>query len=828
MNDLSMPFAALFLLKASVLLALVVAILEITRRRLEPRWRVGLARASLITLPIIFIGALFAPQIRLPLLAPSSISTETTGEALVSPLPDSNQSPSLETLHSSELDTRKLHSAEPLPVWPIGLGFLWGAIALHLLGRDGRSLRQCFRTSAASIPADSELQEKWEAACRSLGIRRFPKVRLSADTRSPRLLPGRPGVILLPLSIASRKEPAEESITLIFHHEAAHLRHGDRFWLLAARGVRSVFWWHPLVWWLVALHHHACEEAADAAAARAMRDGSSSYRKTLARLATQLAPANSPVPALFRKPGILDRLRSVDENASKRPPSGRCRFLLAAAMLGVGGLLGNVSLEQAISQENSDETNASVSRPRGLTPQEREQVRTADEFAVKAAELAGQESFNEAAEYYRRSLQLLPELPHTESRRRQYQEKAWALADRVSSSKDELLNAIETQWEKPAPSRPEMDPALSRVVIPEVDFRETPLVDTIAFLQETVAEQLQDGPEGSVKRVSISLAGDLSSDTPITLRLTNVPLAEALRYTASLGQAEVQVVAGDKLRLTKIVKPEGSLYVNVYRIPVYVFNRLSGDSKTGKSMVEALGISLEEPGSSAIYNEEKERLILRHRREAIEKFEEWDARENVAPEPTDAEASPKPEASSTDDPDQVLVRQLQEFRLPEVKITNHPLSSAARRVFDLMERQGARHLAKKFQDLPVSMYLRDEPLASVRQTTPVTAYRALELIAEDVDCRVTIRDGEIRFHPIDTVESQTFAYTLSGEAFRTLRGDAVDAKAMLQNAGFDFAQPGCAAIYEPRRELLLFRHSADTTSRVEKWLDQQAEILLSK
>jgi len=77
---------------------------------------------------------------------------------------------------------------------------------------------------------------------------------------------------------------------------------------------------------------------------------------------------------------------------------------------------------------------------------------------------------------------------------------------------------------------------LQRIILPSLEFHDTPLFEAVDFLRTKSFELDTSEPDASRRGVPILLdLGPLQDSSPaITLRLTDVPLAEALRYTAEL------------------------------------------------------------------------------------------------------------------------------------------------------------------------------------------------------------------------------------------------------------------------------------------------------
>jgi len=87
----------------------------------------------------------------------------------------------------------------------------------------------------------------------------------------------------------------------------------------------------------------------------------------------------------------------------------------------------------------------------------------------------------------------------------------------------------------------ELENKLKSIIIPSIEFADTPLEDALKFLQQKSVE-LDTTTEVAGEK-GFNIVGDLgdSKDTKITLRLANVPVVEAIRYTTSLAQLKYTV-----------------------------------------------------------------------------------------------------------------------------------------------------------------------------------------------------------------------------------------------------------------------------------------------
>lgn len=186
----------------------------------------------------------------------------------------------------------------------------------------------------------------------------------------------------------------------------------------------------------------------------------------------------------------------------------------------------------------------------------------------------------------------------------------------------------------------EINQKLKTLILPNVKFEDVLLEDAVALLEK---ESKRVDPEGKGVKIAIRLPnvsggadlgfGDLSDVEPdpirVTLRLSNVLLVEAIRYTAELARLRFQV-EDDAIVICPGVELVEELFTKVFQVPHGFlagpggvsddpFANLANDPgggtilgprPTARSVLEEAGIPLL-PGSSAIYNPAKSKLIVR-------------------------------------------------------------------------------------------------------------------------------------------------------------------------------------------------------------------------
>lgn len=266
-----------------------------------------------------------------------------------------------------------------------------------------------------------------------------------------------------------------------------------------------------------------------------------------------------------------------------------------------------------------------------------------------------------------------------------------------------MLREVAKGWEAPVPQNLESGPNVSiptdtatmdirrteeklkTITLSSVEFSDTPLKDALIFLQERSVELDINESDPAKKGVNIILdagagmapgagaapaaaapaaGGGLAfetgaapvaaggggiGDTLITLRLSNVPLAEALRYTTSLAQLKYKVEPF-AVKVVPISTPEAEIFTNVYVVPPTFLSTDAGGGGGGgggaaaadpfaepvaagggaapggrrnaKQILESAGITFG-AGASAIYNATTSQLIVRNTQDQMELVEAY-------------------------------------------------------------------------------------------------------------------------------------------------------------------------------------------------------------
>lgn len=270
-------------------------------------------------------------------------------------------------------------------------------------------------------------------------------------------------------------------------------------------------------------------------------------------------------------------------------------------------------------------------------------------------------------------------------------------------TRSRMIRQIAEGWATPVPANLESGPIadiptdsatmdirrteekLKTIVLSSVEFSDTPLKDALDFLQQRSVELDVNEPDPAKKGVNIILdagnslvpgggaaapaapaadgafafegagggggaagGGGGVGDTLITLRLSSVPLAEALRYTTSLAQLKYKVEPF-AVKVVPLSQPVDEMFTNVYVVPPTFLSADAGGAGGGgggaaadpfaepaaaggggaalgrrgaKEILESAGITFG-AGSSAIYNAATSQLIVRNTQDQMELVEAY-------------------------------------------------------------------------------------------------------------------------------------------------------------------------------------------------------------
>ncbi len=223
------------------------------------------------------------------------------------------------------------HQARVLPIGRImSMVYLAGCLifGLQLVGSAIVLRRQL---SVCRPVTDAAVLTVLEKACRQIGLRRPPDLRVTPESISPFIVGTLRPRIILPESIVTEAPGA--ALRHVLAHELAHLVRGDLWtnWLLLA--ARLIHWFNPVAWWTIremqAEREAACDDFALAALGEADR---SQYASTIIELAASLAPSGM-APAMIGLISSTRRLTTRIERLARPAAVTSLRSPIAASLV---------------------------------------------------------------------------------------------------------------------------------------------------------------------------------------------------------------------------------------------------------------------------------------------------------------------------------------------------------------------------------------------------------------------------------------------------------------------------------------------------------------
>jgi bla regulator protein blaR1 len=308
-TGIATSFAATLLVKATLTLALALAVTGLARRSRAAARHVLLVTA--FTVLLVLPAASFVMPARGVMLPPPPAASSAPVTAVVPVL----ASPSPTRLGAQEsVDTFRSQSgvnASAL-LWAI-----WSAGALLCLlpvlagTWQVRALR---RSGSSSARGDALLRTLSAQA----GLRRSIAVRMHESILGPMTYGTLRPVILLPLDT---ERWSDDALTRAMIHELEHVLRGDWLSQYMARIVGALYWFHPLVWIAWRRLGLEAERACDDAVIR--RSDATAYADQLVLLAERLASTSTPpLLAMAACRDLSTRVRAVLDGAQARGRAG--------------------------------------------------------------------------------------------------------------------------------------------------------------------------------------------------------------------------------------------------------------------------------------------------------------------------------------------------------------------------------------------------------------------------------------------------------------------------------------------------------------------------
>src|SRR5688572_513162 len=310
-------FAATLLVKATLTLAMALAVTGLARRSRAAARHVLLvaAFAVLLVLP--------AASFMMPSLGVRLPATPAASSAPVTAVVPVISSPSPTRLAAQESgDTYRSNSGMTASalLWAI-----WGAGALLCLlpVLAGTWHLRALRRSGSSCARGDALLRRLSAEA---GLHRSIAVQVHESIPGPMTYGTLRPVILLPLDAESW---SDDALSRAMIHELEHVRRGDWLSQYMARFVGALYWFHPLVWMAWRRLSLEAERACDDAVLK--RSEATAYAQQLVLLAERLAStATPPLLAMAACRDLSTRVRAVLDGGQAR---GRAGTLPAATAI---------------------------------------------------------------------------------------------------------------------------------------------------------------------------------------------------------------------------------------------------------------------------------------------------------------------------------------------------------------------------------------------------------------------------------------------------------------------------------------------------------------
>lgn len=252
------------------------------------------------------LGLFWAQPLQLAVL-PAPAMTPSVGETVyvqVAALSAQGLATADEGVASSALATT--------PWWALALAALWLAGVLAMAWRTHGEWRRTRALLADATPCDDQaLVRALQLAAEAHGLRRAPRLWMSADIDAPQVVgPLRP-VLLLP---AGGHALQGDALDLALTHELQHLQRNDLQWGLLPALAQHLFFFHPLLRLAVTEYAQAREEAVDAAVVDGRGERRQDYGRLLLQLGVMPRPHLGVASAAPSRQSLKRRLISLQQH----------------------------------------------------------------------------------------------------------------------------------------------------------------------------------------------------------------------------------------------------------------------------------------------------------------------------------------------------------------------------------------------------------------------------------------------------------------------------------------------------------------------------------
>ncbi|MBJ7517270.1 MAG: transmembrane BlaR protein [Stenotrophomonas sp.] len=252
------------------------------------------------------LGLFWAQPLQLAVL-PAPAMTPSVGETLyvqAAALSAQGLATADEGVASSALATT--------PWWALALAALWLAGVLAMAWRTHGEWRRTRALLADATPCDDQaLVRALQLAAEAHGLRRAPRLWMSADIDAPQVVgPLRP-VLLLPVGGHALQGDA---LDLALTHELQHLQRNDLQWGLLPALAQHLFFFHPLMRLAVSEYAQSREEAVDAAVVDGRGERRQDYGRLLLQLGVMPRPHLGVASAAPSRQSLKRRLVSLQQH----------------------------------------------------------------------------------------------------------------------------------------------------------------------------------------------------------------------------------------------------------------------------------------------------------------------------------------------------------------------------------------------------------------------------------------------------------------------------------------------------------------------------------
>lgn len=556
MNTLTLLFDWLLAasLRASALTLAVLALQLVLHRHLSPRWRYAL------WLPVLLV-------LLMPVRPESRWSFENAFLAAIQPETPA-QAATLPTVMPSEpvlLTTEPTPAAMPATVptsinWQhLGmLAWLAGSCGILLFGVLSFS-RVLGRFKATRQPVGEKLQALISQTAQEVGLRHEPQVWISPSVSSPAVA----GVLRPALLLPERFDHAFtlSEVRLILQHELTHLKRHDLPVNALLCVLMALHWFNPLLW-LAFFKVRADREAA--CDAQVLEDAPHARRVEYGHALLKVESAFSPLSLSLGFVGIFQRgtalrsrIRAIATQRRAHPLAqvltGLCIVLMTFFGVTRAEAPGH-SIGQVLFRKGDSIRITAVNRTAELLSVSVEYELGSTDEASLALHVTSVKSDKPTPTDPRQSIKVkrgrgiatlhhpmpydgMPHVTFYDSKSHQGIGGVYfGTAEEAEMSKKMKLNYLSDTTTDHITNK------LNTIILPQVAFNDATIEEAIEFLRVKARENDNTATtDPKMKGVTILLRKSDKQAARMTLSLTQVPLAEALRYVTELAQYQYRV-----------------------------------------------------------------------------------------------------------------------------------------------------------------------------------------------------------------------------------------------------------------------------------------------